>query len=799
MQNAFFSDLRHASRALIRARGFTGVAIGTLGVALALCIAVTSVVDAYLVSGLPYPESDRLFNVRYGTPGVDMPRGMATLDWTSLNDVVEHPIAWDLDNFSLRGSPYPELAQGTWVTPGYVEGFGVRPAIGRGFEPTDFQQGRPSVAIISHRLWQTRFGGDTNVVGRQFEAHVNDRPNELETFRIVGVLPQRMWHMNPFTEVLSPLRASTFPYMVRLREGVSAQVAADRITALIRSGNTALPSDWRAELLSTHAEYVSQIRPLLLSLAAATALVLLIACANVVVLLMVRASGQRREIAVRKALGATTGRITRAVAAEGLVLGAAATMLGIALAQVVLSALAPVMERQLGRSVPGGEGALQIDGLIMLGAIAGGLFVVGVCSLALFLASGRTPVALALTGGQKGATEGPGQRRARSVLIAIEVAASLALLVGAGLMVQSGLRILNVDMGLDVRDVHVGRISLRPRTYIDAASRNAFYDQLHGRVTSVPGIRGVAFGNSWPLQAAPPREIAPDDSPAVTPTRAGLMGVSADYFDTLGIALRDGRAFTSIDRPGTPAVAIVSETLARTLWPGRRAVGERIRIAPPAGVTAPVRSYEVVGVAGDLRHTHTDEDLADVYLALSQSPSPSVFAYLKTDGPHATVERDVREAIAAVDAELPFGTPRPMADILDQQRAGSRFLAGLLVVFAAFAAILALVGIYGVVAYTVRQREREIAVRMAIGADRSAIMQMFLKQGAVVLTGGLLLGVASAVVLGRVLEAQLFGVRAAEPAILALATGSFALCGLLAVAWPARMAASTDPAAALKE
>jgi predicted permease len=799
MQNGLVSDLRHAARALLRDRGFTSVAVGTLGFSLALCVTVTTVVNAYLVRGLPYPASDRLFNVMYAAPGLNMPTGMDALDWASLNDIIEHPIAWDLDNFSLRGAPYPELAAGTWVTPGYMEGFGVRPAIGRAFEPDDFQAGRPTVALISHRLWQARFGADTNIVGRQFQAHVNDRPNEIETFTVIGVLPPRMWHMNVFTEVLAPLRAPTFPYMVRLREGVSPEHAAERITALVRGGTTTLSPDWRAELLSTHAEYVGQVRPLLLSLAAATALVLLIACANVAVLLMLRASQRRHEVAVRKALGATTARINRAVAAEAIVLGTAATASAIALAQLIVASLAPALERQLGRGAPGGAAAIDIDGIILLGAIAAGFFVTCSCSLAPFWASSRTPVALALTGGQKGASERPGQRRARSVLIAIEVAASLALLVGAALMVQSGLRILNVDIGLDVRDVHVGRISLRPRSYVDAASRNAFYDRLESGIRSVPGIHGVAFANWWPLQAAPPRGVARDDSPAPATARAGLFSVSADYFNTLGIALRDGRGFTAEDRPGTPPVAVVSEALARTLWPSARAVGERIRIAPPAGANTPPTSYLVVGVARDVRHAHTDEELSDVYLALAQAPSAAVFTYLKTAGPQPAIEYDVRAAIGTVDRELPLGTPRPLADILDQQRAAPRFLATLFVVFALFAAVLAFVGIYGVIAYGVRQREREIAVRMAIGADRTAIMQLFLKQGAWILSGGLVLGLAGALALGRVLQAQLFGVRPAEPAVLALATVAFALGGLLAVAWPARIAASSDPAAALKE
>ena len=246
-------------------------------------------------------------------------------------------------------------------------------------------------------------------------------------------------------------------------------------------------------------------------------------------------------------------------------------------------------------------------------------------------------------------------------------------------------------------------------------------------------------------------------------------------------------------------MAVVSSTLARTFWPEQRAIGRRLRIAPPAGSNEPAQSVEVVGVAHDVRHAHTDNELADVYLALSQAPTDSAFAYVKTTGPRPGLEREIGTAIASVDRDVPFGMPRMLGEILDAQRAGARFLASLLVVFALFATVLALVGIYGVIAYAVRQREREVAVRMAVGADRPAIVRLFLTQGAAVLGAGLLFGIAGAMALGRVLQAQLFGVHSADPAVLAIATCAFGVCGLLAVSVPAFAAASTDPAAALKE
>jgi putative ABC transport system permease protein len=804
MPNGFLSDIRYASRALRRTRGFLAVSMTTLGGGIALCTAVIVVVNAYLMEGLPYPDSDRLFWVRYGEPGAAPVQGLEHIPWRALDDVIEHPIAWDLDLFSLRGAPYPEAAQGTWVTYGFIEGFGVRPAIGRPFTPADFEPGRPSVALISHRLWQSRFGGDPGIVGRPFEAYVTDRPDEPQTFTVVGVLPESFWHLNAFTEVMAPLRAPTYPYLVRLRRGVAPNLAAERITSLARShaaGVASVPEGWRVVVESAHERYVQLLRPLLTALAAATALVMLIACANVAVLFTVRATHRRREIAVRKALGAVTGRITRVLVSEAIVVGATATLLGVALAQVLVTVTAPLMAEHLGRSAPGGVGVLAIGGQALVGALLIGLFVTGLCSAVQIWTSSRTPVALALSGGQKSATAGPRQRHAHALLISVEVAACLTLLVGAALMLQSGLRILSVDMGLQTRDVLVGQLSLNQQRYPDGPSRSAFFDRLDSDLSALPGVRSVAFTNAFPLQAAPTRDVARDGPGIGASSVAGLMAVSPEYFAALSIALDDGRAFTSADRQGAENVAIVSRTLAAALWPGRRAIGERVRIAPPQGAPRdqPAASFVVVGVAGDVRHVHTDEALADVYVSLLQFPAPAAVLYVNAPNPAPRFEQDLRDVLARVDRDLALAVPRPLTEILDQQRAGPRFLGWLLSVFALFAAVLALVGIYGVIAYTVRQREREIAVRIAVGADRGIITRLFLRQGGAVLAMGLGLGVGGALLLGQLLESQLFGVRPADPVAIVAVTLSFALCGLIAIGWPARAAASTDPAKALKD
>ena len=795
---SLLADARLAMRTLTRAKGFTTVAVGTLAAGLALCVCVTAAVDAYLLRALPYPESDRLFDVRYAAPGAMAPRGLEKLDWASLGDVVEYPIAWDLDQFTLRGAPHPQAASGAWVTSGFAQGLGVRAAIGRAFEPADFEAGRPSVALIGHRLWQTRFGGDSAIVGRQFEAFVNDRPSEVERFTIIGVLPEGMWHLNAFTEIFAPLKAPTFPYMVRLRAGVPVAAAADRISALVRGGASSVPENWRAELRSTQASYVAQVQPLLLSTAVATGLVLLIACANVVVLLLVRVSHRRRELAVRRALGASTLQIARVLVAESLLIGGWAMAIGLALGYTILLALAPAIERQLGRRVPGGTDALASSDLALLAGLAGGLLVTCACVVVPLIASRRTPVAQVLTAGQKGATDGPAQARARSVLITIEVAACLTLLVGAVLVVDSGLRMLRVDMGLTADDVLVGRVNLRARSYPEPADRLQFYERSLARLSAVPGVRSVAFTNAWPLQEAPPVLVRSEAAGAAV--RAGLVSVTPAYFETVGIRLRDGRSFTAGDRFDTEPVAVVSDSLARRLWPAGGGIGGTLQVSRvDAAAATPPSTFRVVGISGDVRHAHTDQELADIYLPVLQQPGRSVFAYVRFAGPTPPLDRDLGEAVAAVDAEVPFGSVRMLSAILDEQRARPRLLAALLVTFAALAGVLALVGLYGVIAYAVRRREREIAVRLAVGADRRAITRLFVRQGAPLLLTGLVLGAGGAVLLGRVLQTQLFGISGADPAVVATTSVAFGLCGLAAVWCPARRAAGIDPVNALKE
>ena len=797
---AFVSDLRLAARALGKSRGFTVTAVVTLGLGMTLFTTALAVVNAYLLNGLPYPAADRLYWLRYAAPGQDEPRNMEALDWRSLDDVIEHPIAWDLDMFYLLGGDHAESAPGAWVTPGFVQGLGIQPAIGRGFEADAFVTGAENVALISHRLWATRFAGDPSIVGRTFSAYVSDRPQEAESFRIIGVLPERFWHINPYTDILVPLRAPTYPYMARLRPGVTAATVGDRVRALVAAGASRVPDRWSPQIVAVRETYVAQTRPVLRTATVAAALVLLVGCANVAGLLLVRAARRTREMAIRVALGAGRTAIARVLLAEGVLLGAAATLLSLVATYFVLDSVAVLIQQQLGRPAPGGTAALALDARVVALAAGVGLATAILCTLVPLLTTLRGRVSERLQHVTRSTTDGPASQRIRSALIALEIAASVALLAGSALMVRSVVNLLNVNLGFSSERVLTASVTLRQHRYPDATSRAAVFERMVSRVSAVSGMESVGLMTSYPVQQPRTVPVAAADLNAGGAVRAGVHGVSPSYFEALQIPLVAGRVFTSSDRVGSEPIAVVSEFLARALWPAGDALGRRVVVPEPReGSPAPVPVHRlVVGIVRDVRQGTSDVELADLYLPMLQSPTRFAFVVARTAGPPSTLLPAVKSALRDVDPQFALDRARPLQAIVDEITARPRFMAALLAWLASAAAILALVGVYGVIAYAVRQREREIAVRLAIGADPARITRLFMRQGGGVVLGGLVLGAAAALLSGRLVEAQLFGVTRRDPVALAAALAMFGVAALAAIWWPARRAASTDPAVALR-
>lgn len=793
---AWWADVQDAWRAVWRTPGVSLVVVATLGAGLALCLLVLTVAHAYVGRSLPYPHADRLYNVSWSQPGQRTPRGLDQLDWSAVSDVVEHAVAWDLDVFYLLGGSYPEAAPGAWVTPGFSEALGVRVLHGRGLEAGDFEPGRPPVVLISHRLWHTRFAADPAIVGRTFDAYVSDRPDEPEQFTIVGVLPPGFWHVNDYTDVLAPLTAPAYPYMVRGRAGVGPDAVSARLTALVRSGASDVPDEWRVVVMPVQQAYTAVVRPLLWAVGAAAVLVLLIACANVAILLLVRNHRRQPEASLRLALGASRWRIVRGRAIEAAILGAAAMLVGLAASITMVSWMAPAVERPLGRSLPGGLASLAPDGTLIAMAVGVGLVTTFVFSVIPLLTFG-TWRASGFDFGRT-STEAPGARRFRDGLLTLEVAASLALVVGALLVVDSARRMVAVELGVNTNVVFAG-VGLRDGTYPDAESRAAFYARLLPRVQSLVPGGGVAASDWWPLQPPRPHDVETMDDRRMR-GRAGLLAVSAGYFAVLDVAIRDGRAIDESDVLGRTAVAVISESLARRLWPSGSAVGQMVRASTVAGsdADAPL-DLTVIGVAADVRQSHADAELEDVYVSLHQRPNRFGYVYVRGAGADGLSAHVLRETAAGAGRDAAVGEPQVLATVARNELARPLWLAGVLTAFAAAAAGLALLGLYGAMAYAVRQREREVAIRMALGAGRGAVAALFVRQGLSVLGIGLLLGVAGALGLGRLLASQLFGVSPAEPTLLLTALIIVIAGGAAAIYRPAVGATTIDAAERLKQ
>ena len=793
-------DVRLAARGLRRAPGFTLVAVLSLALGLAVTASTLAVVNSYLIRSLPYPASDRLYAVMYEPPGPHEPSGMTALDWSSLNEVVEFAATSAGETFNLADRGNAATARGLRVSDGFIRSLGMRPAMGRSFREEEFRQGAEQVAMISDGLWRNRFGSDPGIVGRQLLTYTESEKGPIETsLRIVGVLKPVFWYQpsREGPEIVAPLRAPFRTYMVQLREGVPVVDAERRITEVARHVGSDFPPNWTGvHLEPVHDRYVTGLRPVLLGITVPAALLLLIVCANVAVLVLLRTVRRQKEMGVRVALGAGRVHIVRMLTVETCLLCGAGLVAGLALTELALSTLAPFIETYFDRPAPGGLAVRALDPTMLLAL--GGIGLLMAVSLAFIplLPAWQRRLADALRRDGRGGTEGPSMRRLQSTLIAFEVAGSLALLVGSGLMVRSIVNLVRTDLGFEVTQVGYAHLVLPSRVYTSPPPLVGFYDPLVERV-STASRSPIALGDFVPFSEAQPQPVQADGGRAGT--TAGVRAVNAGYFTTLGIEIRQGRTFSPSDTLGGEPVALVSETLARQLWPNASPLGRRLLAgSPPRGDAPAIPWRTVVGVVGDVRQTYADDDLGDVYLSFSQAPSRFASMYLRTDQAVSSWLPAVREAIAELDPYVIVNASGALA-AEDRQLAGTTFLTSMLTGFAAFTVFLALLGIYGVTAYAVQQREREIAIRLALGATGDTIVRMFLKEVGVVLAAGVAGGLFAAVVVARMLEQQIHGVTPLDPSTFAATCALMITTAVLATWWPARRAAIKSPNGMLNE
>ena len=782
-----------------RSPAFTLGVVGPLSLAFSLTAITVAVVNAYLIRPLPYPAADRVYHVMYAPPGPWEPRGLSGMDWSSVGDIVEYPLATSADTFFVTdGAAAPPL-RGRRVTFGVLAGLPIQPVAGRRLVETDFQKTADPSVLIGYSVWRDRFGSDPAAIGRPLR--IETEAGRVEQFRIAGVLPRGFYvggdSVQPIDIVVPMDDSPRRYYMVRLRPGVPPALAERRLTEVALRVATDLPADWSGvHLESAHERYAGRLRPVLIGITIAAALLLLIALANVAVLVVLRTARRQKEVALRLALGSTNGRLLRLLAAETCALLAISVAIGMIISHSALNFLAPLIEAQLERSAPGGTGSIALDATVLVIIAAAGIFAVVTFTLLplALLRQGRLVAILQRSGTTT--TDGVGMRRLRSTMLVVEIATTLLLLIGCGLMLRSVGKMMRTELGFEPHQLARARITLRPVDYADPAAFSRFFERFIGRADSAGAP--VVF-SSWPPFAQFPEhaiEIEGRDGHVLS---AGFVNIGPNYFSTLGITLRSGREFTATDVTSSDGVAVISESLARRLWPGADALGRRVRQVQitARGAEPPGAWQTVVGVVADVRQSYGDTNVHDIYSPWIPNLRFGSF-YTRTSQPVASVSRVLRSVAKEIDPRSVVNDLRPIPDE-NRELAGAEFLSMMLAGFATIASIIAVLGVYSVTAYSVQQRERELAIRMALGAGRGAIARLFLRESGAVLTVGLVAGLAAALAATRVLEHQMFGVQTFDISTLAATSALMVTTWLVATWWPARRASRTDPAVSLKE
>jgi predicted permease len=798
--DAIVRDVRFAARGLLRTPVFTITAMLSLALGLALTATMVSVVNAYLIRTVPYTAVERLYHLRYAPPGPWEPSGMTGLDWSSVQDVVEYPIAAAGDTFYLGEGGYTVALRGLRTPRSFVEGIGVSVVAGRAFLPEDFVAGAEPVALIGHAVWRDRFGSDPAAIGRVIRTVTESQPDTPQALRIVGVVAQGFYfgrdRRQGVVELMVPHPVPVRTYMVRLREGVPPAAAEQRLTeAARRTATSPIPAAWTGvELESVRDRSIGTLRPVLLGVTAAVALVLIIVCANVAVLMLLRAMQRQREVAVRLALGSGRRHIARMLLAETSLLCGTALVCGVGLTALALGTVAPLIETELGRPSPSAAG-ITLDATVL--AIVAGVGVIAAVLLSLApvasMSSWGRRLTNALSQDVRVATESRSMRRVRAGLMAFEIAGALVLLVGCGLMVRSVVQMLSTDLGFQADGLRASRIMLRARNYPDPAAFRRFHERFAESVGATTGSP-VAF-SSWPPFVPPPEHLIESDAGS-EPPMAGTIAISAGYFFVFEIPIREGRDFTPAEASTEAPVAIVSESLARRLWPGESALGHRVRnVERTQGGDRPGPWRTVIGVVGDVRQTYDDGVRRDFYSPRTPDGRYGTF-YLRTARPGPKLYEDFQQVAAGIDRDAVINEPRVVANE-NEALAGTRFMTYLLSAFAGGAALLAMLGIYGVSAYAAQQRRKEIAIRIALGATNRTVTAIFLRQGAWLLGGGIGAGVAGALLMSRFLRNQVFGISSFDLPTYVAGSLLLAAAGLAAMIGAARAAMAKDPLRAL--
>jgi len=808
-------DLRYGARMLLKEPGFTLIAVVTLALGISANTAVFSVVNAVLLRPLPYPDSDRLVTVWGNLHREGLTKMTASVpeltDYQQRSRVFEQLAAYGWQSFNLTDNGNPERVVGARVTASLFPTLGVAPVLGRPFLPEEDQPGRDQVVMISHRLWRSRFAADPNIVGRTIT--LNGR-----SLSVVGVMPAgfefpfkdiSVWKPAAFTaeEQSEKERGSHFLNVAaRLKPGVTLKQAQAEMDAVGREVGSLYPGDYPngygVQIVPLHEETVGESRAALLLLLATVGFVLLIACANVANLLLVRATARQKEIAIRLALGASRRRVMSQLLAESMLLAFVGGLAGLLLALWgvdLLVALGPVDLPRLKE--------VAVDGRALCFTFALSLLTGGICGLAPALQASKPDLTESLKEGGKGAGADPRHRRLRSLLVVSEVTLALVLLVGAGLMVKSFIVLQNVDPGFTTENLLSLRVLLPPERYTEPQQKRGFFTELVQRVAALPGVETVSAVTYLPLSGSRnDRSFSIEGRPGMSgrpgesQPPADYVGISENYFEVMQTPIVEGRRFNEADSR-EPAAAIINDTMARRFWPDQDAIGERIRLG---NLESPFPWMTIVGVVKDMRHSGLDAEVnPTIFVPYLQPRLPafavgSMFLVVRSKVDPASLVAPVRAEVLAMDKDQPITNVNTMRQRLAESTAERRFQMLLFSLFGGAALILAAIGIYGVMSYTVTRRTREIGIRLAVGARPRDVLFLVMRQGMMLTLAGTVIGMLAAFGLTRLLTSLLFRVSATDPLTFAGVAALLVAVALLACWIPARRATKVDPMIALR-
>ena len=798
-------DLRYAARTQLKNPAFTIVAVIALALGIGANTAIFSVVNTVLLRPLPYKDPDRLVMVWEDATKAGFPRDVPTnanfIDWRDQNQVFEGMAAISFDNFNLTGAGDPERLDGRRVSASLFQLLGVDPQIGRVFTAAEDQPGSERVVLLSYGIWQRRFGGDPGIVGKPLSLNG-------ASYTVVGVMPARFQFPTSYDQVWVPIAFTpqqaadrTTHYLkvlARLKPGVTlsqAQTEMSTIATRLQQQYPKSNTDVGAAVTLLQEDRVSDIRPALLILLGAVAMVLLIACANVANLLLARAAVRQKEIAVRVALGARRQRLIRQFLTESLMLSAMGGIVGLAIAYGGLILLKSFIPENISQARE-----ISIDfkvlGFTLLVSVATGV----IFGLAPAIQAARFNQSETLKEGGRDTASGGSGKRLRSLLVTAEVAISLVLLIGAGLLINSFLRLRNVDPGFRIDNLLTMKIVLSGPKYREADRRSAFYKDLVQRVEALAGVRSAAVTTSIPLYSDGNSitmvfEGRPEPPPGQEPIIETRI-ISPEYFDTMGIPFLKGRQLTEQDTRTSPKVVVISEAMARRYWPNEDAVGKRIAFGK---VEKPEDWIQVIGVVKDVRQRLIKDPKPQMYFSHQQTDffAPEDLV-VKTDVDPTSMAATVRNAVWQIDKDQPVSDIRTMEEVFADSIARQRFSMLLLAIFASVALVLAAVGIYGVMSYSVAQRTHEIGIRMAVGAQTGAVLKLAVSYGMKLVIIGIIVGLVAAFVLTRVMSTLLFGVTATDPATFTLISLLFVIVAAIASYIPARRATKVNPIVALR-